>query len=71
MLPRGGFYQSTGGRWIFVLDETGEYALRRPIRLGRQNTQMYEVLDGLEPGERVLTSSYENFGDADKLVLKK
>jgi len=71
MLPRGGFYQSTGGRWVFVLDEGGEYAFKRPIRLGRQNTQMYEVLDGLEPGERVITSSYENFGNADKLILNK
>jgi len=70
MLPRGGFYQSTGGRWAFVLDDAGECAFKRPIRLGRQNTQMFEVLEGLEPGERVITSSYENFGNADKLILR-
>lgn len=71
MLPRGGFYQSTGGRWVFVLDIAGEYALKRTIQLGRQNTQVYEVLGGLEPGERVITSSYENFGNVDKIILKK
>jgi len=71
ILPRGGFYQSTGGRWAFVLDESGEFAFKRQIRLGRQNTQVFELLEGLEPGERVITSSYDNFGDADKLILKK
>jgi len=70
-LPRGGFYQSTGGRWAYVLDESGQFAFKRPIRLGRQNTQVYEILEGLEPGVQAITSSYENFGDADKLILKK
>ncbi|MCX6835375.1 MAG: HlyD family efflux transporter periplasmic adaptor subunit [candidate division Zixibacteria bacterium] len=69
LLPRGGFYQSTGGRWAYVLDESGEYAIKREIRLGQQNPRMFEVLEGLQPGDRVVTSSYENFGDVDKLVL--
>jgi len=69
LLPRGGFYQSTGGRWAYVLDESGEYAVKREIRLGQQNPRMFEVLEGLQPGDRVVTSSYENFGDVDKLVL--
>jgi len=71
LLPRGGFYTSNGGRWVFVIDETGEFAFKRNIRLGRQNMQAFEVLDGLAPDERVITSAYENFGDADKLILKK
>jgi len=70
LLPRGGFYQKTGGQWVYVLDESGDFATKRRIRLGRQNPQMFEVLEGLNQGERVITSSYENFGDNDKLVLK-
>jgi len=69
LLARGGFYQSTGGRWAYVLDEAGEFAIKRDIRLGQQNPRMFEVLEGLEPGDRVVTSSYDNFGDVDKLVL--
>jgi HlyD family secretion protein len=69
-IDRGGFYQTTGGQWIFVVDPTGNYAVRRNIKLGRQNTQYYEVLEGLEPGEKVITSSYDNFNDIEKLVLK-
>ena len=71
MVPRGGFYQKTGGQWIYVVDRSGAYAVKRPIRLGRQNPQVFEVLEGLEPGEQVVTSSYDNFGDIDKLVLTK
>ena len=70
LLPRGGFYQETGGRWVYVLDESGTRATRREIRLGRQNTEVFEVLEGLAPGEQVITSGYENFGDMDMLVLK-
>ncbi len=70
MLSRGGFYQKTGGNWAFVLDETGEVATKHDIRLGRQNPQVFEVLEGLKPGDRVITSSYENFGDVDKLIMK-
>lgn len=71
LIPRGGFYQKTGGQWIYVVDESGSYATKKRIRLGRQNTQVFEVLEGLKPGERVVTSSYDSFGDIDKLVLKK
>ncbi len=69
-VDRGGFYQSTGGQWIFVVDPSGDFAVRRDIKLGRQNTQYYEVLDGLKEGEKVITSSYENYGDIEKLILK-
>ena len=69
-VPRGGFYQKTGGRWIYVLDPTGEFAVRRQIRLGRQNSQYFEVLEGLEEGETVITSMYDNFGDMERLVLQ-
>ncbi len=68
-VDRGGFYQTTGGQWIFVVDETGEFAVKRNIRLGRQNTQSFEVLEGLKPGEKVITSSYDNYGDVEKLIL--
>ena len=69
-VPRGGFYQKTGGRWIYVLDPAGETATRRMIRLGRQNSQFFEVLEGLQEGETVITSMYDNFGDMEQLVLK-
>lgn len=71
IIPRGAFYQTTGGSWIYVVDPTGEKAYRRDIRIGRQNPQHYEVLEGLEPGEKVITSSYENFGSHDVLILKR
>ncbi|MFO7938370.1 MAG: efflux RND transporter periplasmic adaptor subunit, partial [Bacteroidales bacterium] len=67
LIPRGGFYQSTGGQWVYVLTEGGDVAVKRSIRIGRQNPQYYEVLEGLEPGEKVIVSSYDNFGDKDKL----
>jgi HlyD family secretion protein len=70
LLPRGGFFNETGGNWIFVVDKSGDFAVRREIRLGRMNPQVYEVLEGLEPGDRVVTSSYTNFKDFDKLILK-
>jgi len=69
MVARGTFFQSTGGQWIYVLDPSGSYATKRNIRIGRQNPQYYEVLEGLNPGEQVITSGYENFGDNDKLVI--
>ena len=69
LLARGGFYQSTGGNWAYVLTSDGE-AVRRSIRLGRQNPNNFEVLGGLEPGDKVVTSSYDTFGDADRLVLE-
>jgi len=70
LVSRGGFFQTTGGNWIYVLNQAEDMATRRSIRLGRQNPQNFEVLEGLEPGEKVVTSSYDNFGDADVLVLK-
>jgi len=69
-LARGGFYQKTGGQWAFVVDPSNEFAAKREIRLGRKNTEVFEVLSGLEPGERVVTSSYDTFGDAERLILK-
>ena len=70
MLARGGFFQKTGGQWVYLVDSSGEYAVRQSIKLGRQNTEMFEVLDGLNPGDKVITSSYESFGDVQKLMLK-
>ena len=69
MIPRGSFYQQTGGQWIYVVDESGDRAVRRDIRIGRQNPQYYEVLEGLKPGEKVIISGYDNFGDKDVLVF--
>ncbi len=71
LIPRGGFYQSTGGQWIFVVDETGNNAYKRDIRLNRYNPKYYEVIEGVEEGEQVIVSSYETFGDVDVLILKK
>jgi HlyD family secretion protein len=70
LLSKGGFYPSTGGNWAYIVDKSGKYAFKRDIKLGRQNTQEYEVLEGLDPGERVITSSYESFGNIDRLVFK-
>ena len=69
LIPRGTFYQKTGGKWIFVVVPEGGKAVRREIRIGRQNPQFYEVLDGLRPGEKVITSGYESFGDNEVLVF--
>ena len=69
LVPRGAFYQKTGGKWIFVLDKDGDRAVKREIRIGRQNPQYYEVTEGLEPGEQVITSAYDNFGDNDILIF--
>ena len=71
LIPRGSFYQATGGKWIYVLDATGEKAYRRDIRIGRQNPQYYEVIEGLQVGEKVITSSYDNFGENEVLILNK
>lgn len=70
LLTKGGFYQTTGGQWVFVLDESEEFAIKRDISIGRQNPRYYEVLGGLEPGEKVIVSSYQNYADHDKLILK-
>jgi HlyD family secretion protein len=70
LLPRGGFYQKTAGQWVYVLGANDQEAVKRPIRLGRQNPNVFEVLEGLQSGDRVITSSYDAFGDAEKLILK-
>jgi HlyD family secretion protein len=70
LIPTGGFYASTGGQWIFVVDQSEKSAVRRPIKIGRQNPQYYEVLEGLRAGEKVVTSSYDNYGDIEKLILQ-
>ena len=69
IIPRGTFYQKTGGKWIYVVNKEGTKAVRREIRIGRQNPQYYEVLEGLEPGEKVITSGYDTYGDSDVLVF--
>lgn len=70
LVPLGGFFQETGGQWIFVLDPSEEFAVRRNISIGRKNPKYYEVLDGLQPGEKVIVSGYESFGKNEKLVFK-
>ena len=70
LLPRGGFFQSTGGQWVFVLNEDETVATKRNIKIGKQNPQYYEVLEGLNAGEKVITSGYEMFGTNDRIVLK-
>ncbi|MDE5418383.1 efflux RND transporter periplasmic adaptor subunit [Labilibaculum sp. DW002] len=70
LLPRGGFFQSTGGQWVFILDESGDFAIKRKINIGRQNSQYFEVLEGLQEGEKVITSSYESFGDNERIEFK-
>jgi HlyD family secretion protein len=71
LLPKGGFYQTTGGNWIFKVNADGTKAYKVDIQLGNVNTDYYEVLQGLQPGDKVVTSSYENYGDMQELVLKK
>jgi HlyD family secretion protein len=71
LVPKGGFYQQTGGNWIFKVNESGTMAYKVDIQLGRQNPDFYEVLSGLQPGDKVVTSSYENYGNMQELVLKK
>ena len=69
IIPRGTFYQKTGGKWIYVVNKEGTKAVRREIRIGRQNPQYYEVLEGLQPGEKVITSGYDTYGESDVLVF--
>ncbi|MDY6074757.1 MAG: efflux RND transporter periplasmic adaptor subunit [Bacteroidales bacterium] len=70
LVPRGTFYQKTGGKWIYVVNKEGTKAVKREIRIGRQNPQYYEVLEGLEPGEKVITSGYDSFGENEVLILQ-
>ena len=69
LIPRGAFYQKTGGKWVFVVSPDGSKATRRDIKIGRQNPQYYEVVEGLAPGEKVITSSYDGFGESEVLVF--
>jgi len=69
LLAKGGFFQQTGGNWIFKLSEDGETAYKTSVSLGSQNTEYYEILEGLQPGDKVITSSYSNFGDVDELII--
>jgi HlyD family secretion protein len=71
LLSKGGFYQSTGGQYVFVTDENRESAYKRNIQIGKQNTRYFEILEGLQPGESVITSSYDSFGNAEKIILKQ
>ncbi len=70
LVSLGGFFNSTGGQWIYVVDPSGDFATKREIRIGRKNPKYYEVLEGLQPGEKVITSGYDLFGDNDKLILR-
>ena len=70
IVKRGGFFQETGGNWIYIVDPSGEFATKRKIKIGRQNTSYYEVMEGLEPDEKVIISSYDSYGSKDKLVFK-
>jgi HlyD family secretion protein len=69
VIKRGGFFQETGGNWIFVVDPSGSFAVRRPIKINRQNTHYYEVIEGVEPGEKVIISRYDGFKDKEKLIF--
>lgn len=71
LVPKGGFFQTTGGNWIFKLNEAGTLAYKQDITLGRQNPNNYEVLSGLKPGDKVVTNSYETYGKMEELVLQK
>ena len=69
VISKGNFFQSTGGQWIFKLNHSGDKALKTPISIGRQNPQQYEILNGLKPGDQVIITGYDNFGDAEEVVL--
>tara|TARA_R110000772_G_scaffold40262_1_gene94264 strand:- start:688 stop:996 length:309 start_codon:yes stop_codon:yes gene_type:complete len=71
LIPKGSFFQKTGGNWIFKLSDDGKVAYKVDIQLGSQNTEYYEVLQGLEPGDKIITSSYEDYGDKNELILNK
>ena len=71
LVPKGGFFQTTGGNWMFKLSEDGSHAYRVDISLGSQNTDFYEITGGLQPGDRVVTSSYSNYEDIEELVINE
>ena len=70
VIGKGNFFQSTGGQWIFKLDESGSKAIKAPISIGRQNPRQYEILEGLQPGDQVIITGYDNFGEAEEVILK-
>jgi RND family efflux transporter MFP subunit len=70
IIPRGNFYQATGGQWIYKVNAAGDKAVKVPITVGRQNPQQYEITEGLQPGDRVITTGYDTFGEAEELILK-
>ena len=70
VIPKGNFFQTTGGQWIFRLNESGDRAKKTPISIGRQNPRQYEVLDGLKPGDRIIITGYDNFGEVEEIILK-
>lgn len=70
IVPRGSFYQASGGEYMYVVDEEEKTARRRPVRIGRQNPQYYEVVEGLQPGEKVIISGYDLFGENERLILR-
>ena len=70
VIPRGNFYQATGGQWIYKANASKTKAVRTPITIGRQNPQQYEITGGLEPGDYVVTTGYDTFGEAEELILK-
>ena len=70
VIPRGDFYQSTGGQWIYKLDASGKKAIKTPISIGRQNPSQYEIIEGLSAGDRVITTGYEKLGDTEVVILK-
>ena len=69
VIPRGDFYATTGGRWIYKLNAAGDKAVKVPVTIGRQNPQQYEVVEGLRPGDQVLVTGYARFGDAEEVLL--
>lgn len=69
VIPRGNFYQATGGQWIYKVNSTKTKAVRVPLSIGRQNPQQYEITEGLQPGDWVITTGYDTFGDAEELIL--
>jgi HlyD family secretion protein len=70
VIPKGNFFQMTGGQWIFKVNESGGHAKKTPLVIGRQNPRQYEVLGGLKPGDRILITGYDNFGNAEEIILK-
>jgi HlyD family secretion protein len=69
VIPKGNFFQTTGGQWIFKLNAAGDRARKTPLSIGRQNPRQYEILEGLKPGEQVIITGYDNFGDAEEIIL--